>query len=65
MSLQRMIQFPKPKIRSPDIKQFFFWWHCVACGILVPQPGIKPVPPTVEVRSLNQWTAREVPEIFF
>ena len=31
-----------------------------ACGILVPQPGIKPVPPALEVQSLNQWTAREV-----
>ena len=27
---------------------FFGEVHCVACGILVPQPGIKPVPPTVE-----------------
>ena len=28
-------------------------------GILVPQPGIEPVPPAVEVRSPNHWTARE------
>ena len=34
----------------------------MACGILVPQPGIKPVPPAVEVQSLNNWTAREVPK---
>ena len=33
----------------------------VACRILVPQPGIKPVPPAVEAWSLNHWTAREVP----
>ena len=26
---------------------FFFWLHHVACGILVPQPGIKPMPPAV------------------
>ena len=26
----------------------FFWSHCTACGILVPQPGIEPVPPAVE-----------------
>ena len=34
---------------------------CAACRILVPQPGIEPVPPAVEARSLNHWTAREVP----
>ena len=34
--------------------------HGAASGILVPQPGIEPVPRAVEVRSLNHWTAREV-----
>ena len=29
--------------------------------ILVLQAGIKPVPPAMEARSLNHWTAREVP----
>ena len=38
----------------------FFFPCCVACRILVPPPGIKPVSPTVEVQSLSQWTAREV-----
>ena len=33
----------------------------VACSILVPQPGIEPVPPAVEAQSLNPWTTREVP----
>ena len=33
-----------------------FWPCCVACRILVPQPGIKPVPPAVEAPSLNHWT---------
>ena len=27
---------------------FIFWPHLVACGILVPQPGIEPSPPAVE-----------------
>ena len=40
---------------------FFFWPRRAACGILVPQPGIKPAPPAVEAQSLNHWTAREVP----
>ena len=39
---------------------FTFWLHCMACGILVPPPGIEPTPPVVEARSLNHWTTREV-----
>ena len=35
----------------------------MACGIIVPRPGIKPAPPAFEVQSLNHWTAREVPRI--
>ena len=27
----------------------------------VPQPGIKPMPPALKVRSPNHWTAREFP----
>ena len=38
----------------------FFLLHLVACGILVLQPGIEPVPPAVAVWSLNGWTARSV-----
>ena len=26
----------------------------------LPLPGIRPVPPAVEVQSLNHWTTREV-----
>ena len=33
----------------------------MACGILVPWPGIEPVPPALEAWSLNHWTTREVP----
>ena len=37
-------------------------WPCsVAYGILVPWPGIEPMPPAVEVQSLNHWTSKEVP----
>ena len=43
---------------------FFFLIRCVACRILVPQPGIKPEPPAVEVLSPNHWTSREFPQIF-
>ena len=44
---------------------FLLWLLGVACGILAPRPGIKPVPSAVEVRSLNHWTARGVPPTSF
>ena len=34
------------------------------CGILVPQPGTKPMPPAVEAQSLNHWT-REVLQTWY
>ena len=37
----------------------YFWQYCTACGILIPQPGIKPS----EVQSPNHWTARQVPAV--
>ena len=44
---------------------FIFCLHWAAFGILVPWPGIRPVPPAVEARILNQWTTREVPKLEF
>ena len=35
----------------------------MAYGILVPQPGIKPMPPALEAHSLNYWTTRKSPQI--
>ena len=35
----------------------------MACGILVPRPGIEPATPALEARSPNLWTAREVPPL--
>ena len=35
----------------------------VACGILVPQPGIEPTPSAVKVQSPNHWTAKEFPNL--
>ena len=37
----------------------------MSCRILVLQPRIKPVPPAVEARNLNHWTAREIPGTSF
>ena len=51
---------------------FFFFlghagdvWGGVACGILVPLPGIQPMLPVVEAQNPNHWTPREVPRISF
>ena len=38
---------------------FFIWLCLTACGTLVPQPGIEPMP------FPNHWTAREFPRIYF
>ena len=40
---------------------FGFRLHRAVCGILVPRPGIEPVPPALGMQSLHPWTAREVP----
>lgn len=37
----------------------------MACGNLVPRPGIEPTSPAMEARSLNHWMAREVPHLHF
>ena len=45
---------------------FFTFWTCrTACRILVPQPGIETAPLALEARSLNHWTAGEVPTCIF
>ena len=41
----------------PCLFFFFFWLSLSACGILVPQPGIKSGGP-----SLTHWTARKFPD---
>ena len=35
----------------------------MACGILVPQPGIEPTPLALEVQSLNHAMTRDTPEV--
>ena len=39
----------------------FFFLCCAACVILVPRPGIEPVPSAVKARRPNHWTTREFP----
>ena len=44
---------------------FLFWLCCGACRILVPRPGIEPVPPAVEVWGPNHWTTGNFPPVTF
>ena len=53
--------YTSPVAFVPLFLLFIFWPCQVACGILVPQPGIKPVPTALRSWSLNHQTAREVP----
>ena len=58
---------PNPSLVSQPLLDFCALWdtvhHCLlylfmttACGTLVPQPGMKPVPSAVSVWSPNHWT---------
>ena len=38
----------------------FYFFASLACGLLVPWPGIEPVPAAVGARLPSHWTAREV-----
>ena len=45
------------------LRNFFLidlFWGCVACGILVPQPGMESTPLAVEVWKPNLCTGREL-----
>ena len=42
---------------------FFFFFGCLACGILVSQPGIEPEPSAVKARHPNHWTTGEFPKV--
>ena len=48
------------KAWNRDCQDQSYFFFPLACGVLVPWPGIEPGLPAVEARSLNHWTAREV-----
>ena len=50
-----------PGSQEPTMHVSFFFFFFWPRGILVPWPGIEPVPPAVEAQSPNHWTAREFP----
>ena len=41
------------------VEAFFFLPYHVACGILIPGPGIQPRSPAVKAQSHTQWITRE------
>ena len=45
--------------------RFSFWLHLETCGILVPQPGIEPVFPAVQVWSPNHCITIALPSLWF
>ena len=51
--------------KAVGISKKNFWLPHEACGILVPSPGIEPVPPALGAWSLNHWASREVPRYYF
>ena len=42
-----------------NVTLFIYWPCCMACGILVPWPGMEPTPLAVEAWSLNHLTTRK------
>ena len=58
-------------VTSGHLERLTVWWNYafliififLACGILVPWPGIEPVPSALGAPSCNQLTTREVPAV--
>ena len=62
LSLRKRILPYKYRLGRKINTYFILFWPCqAACKILVPQPGIEPLPPAVKARSPNYWTTREFP----
>ena len=59
-----MIFLSFPRIQCKEGPLFIYLWLMV-CGLLVPQPGTAPAPLALEVWSLNQWSASQVPRGVF
>ena len=59
-SFSRIMPLSRSLRKNESDHVLIFWLHCVACGIFVPQSGIKPVLLALGTWSLDHWTAREV-----
>ena len=62
-SMKRDMKCQEKKVKFWFLFLLFFCLHCMACGILVPWPGIEPGPSAVRLWSPNPWTAREFPKV--
>ena len=59
------MKIAEPVIITIILFIYLFFWLCRAAReILVPRPGIKPMPPALGVQSLTHCTSREVPLFF-
>ena len=57
--MQACLVYPGGATETAICQSFFFFLpHQEACGILVPQPGIKLMPPTAGGRALKHWGSR-------
>ena len=59
-----LIFFPFPLFPTA-LLLLLFWLRCTGCGIVVPRPEIKPLPPAVEEQCSNHWITSEVPSQHF
>lgn len=60
--ISSLVLLPNPGTLFFLLCLIFFFWLCHAtCGISVPQPGIEPAAPAVEVRGPNRWAAGKGP----
>ena len=61
----RLLIHSSPHLVTLFIYLFTFWLYCIACGILVPQPGSQPTPHAAEAQSLIHWPAKDYPRYHF
>ena len=54
----QMLSGRSPTVRTPG--NLYFWPCHAACRILIPLPGIEPVPPALGPQSCNHWTAKDI-----
>lgn len=40
--------------------KYFILWPCSMWNLSFPNPGLDPAPPTLDMQSINHWTAREI-----
>ena len=52
-----------PHMAQQICPTFFFFGCTIGYRILVPWPGIEPMPPALEAENLNHWTTREAPDL--